>query len=275
MTLELTCDSLQLPSDLGLDLSTDFRFLFFIGSGRTGSTLFGQILNFHPNCLISNESRFLERVLKKKTTIELAFQAMCRDARHQFDQGLEHSNHYRTSIAQYQPRWKPMSGLHAEEGFLKRIITVIGDKKAGGATKALRRHKEPFEALLAANSNVYLLQMIRDPATAALSYLRSHQIPTFEEACEKVIKDTATAHQLSSLEHRYRHVFYEDLLDCPEEQVTDTCRWLGLPAEKSWIEKIVSVVDRTPSLLPAHQRRVANRLLERENVSILRRYRTE
>ena len=48
-----------------LVLAKDFRLLFFVGSERSGTTLFGQILNYHPNCLIANESKFLEKVLRK------------------------------------------------------------------------------------------------------------------------------------------------------------------------------------------------------------------
>ena len=85
-----------------LVLAKDLRLLFFVGSERSGTTLFGQILNFHPNCLIANESKFLERVLRKGRSPSVAFTKMCDQAKHQFESGLENAHHYRTSVGQYQ-----------------------------------------------------------------------------------------------------------------------------------------------------------------------------
>ena len=41
------------------------NYLVFVGSGRTGSTLVGQLLNNHPNIAISSELRVLTNALKK------------------------------------------------------------------------------------------------------------------------------------------------------------------------------------------------------------------
>ena len=47
------------------------NYLVFVGSGRTGSTLVGQLLNKHPNIAISSELRVLTNALKKLVLFEL------------------------------------------------------------------------------------------------------------------------------------------------------------------------------------------------------------
>ena len=42
------------------------KYLFTIGAPRSGTTMLGYILNSHPNILISNESRVLNKIFEKK-----------------------------------------------------------------------------------------------------------------------------------------------------------------------------------------------------------------
>ena len=46
------------------------NYLVFVGSGRTGSTLVGQLLNKHPNIAISSELRVLTNALKKNKKVK-------------------------------------------------------------------------------------------------------------------------------------------------------------------------------------------------------------
>ena len=255
-----------------LKLAKDFRLLFFVGSERSGTTLFGQILNYHPNCLVANESKFLEKVLRKGRSSAEAFTAMCDQAKHQFESGLENADHYRTSVPRYQPRWKPMGHLTQADEFTKGELLVVGDKKARSAIKTFDRDRAGFMSFLAEHPNVYLLQMVRDPAAAGLSYMKSHEIPTFREACERIINSSRIADELSSIGSRYHRVFYEDLLESPHEQIRTTCEWLGLPITEVWLDRMAALVDKENPAVPEARRIEASDILRESGATVLDRY---
>ncbi len=253
-------------------LAKDFRLLFFVGSERSGTTLFGQILNYHPSCLIANESKFLEKVLRKGRSPNESFKAMCDQAKHQFESGLENAHHYRDSVGRYQPRWKAMGHLSETDDFTKGEILVVGDKKARGAVKVFERKKDRFMTFLSEHPNVYLLQMVRDPAAAGLSYMKSHEIPTFREACDRIIHCARVADQLSSIGTRFHRLFYEDLLESPHEQIRATCAWLGLPVTEVWLERMAALVDKQNPVVPDERRMEASRILRGHDARVLERY---
>jgi len=255
-----------------LVLAKDFRLLFFVGSERSGTTLFGQILNYHPNCLIANESKFLERVLRKERSPEESFKRMCDQAKHQFESGLENAHHYSTSVGRYQPRWKAMGHLSETDDFTKREILVVGDKKARGAVKVFERNRERFMTFLSDNPNVFLLQMVRDPAAAGLSYMKSHEIPTFREACGRIIHCSHVADQLSSIGSRFHRLYYEDLLESPHEQIRATCAWLGLPITEVWLDRMAALVDKENPAVPDERRIEASDILREHDARVLGRY---
>ena len=255
-----------------LRLAKDFRLLFFVGSERSGTTLFGQILNYHPNCLIANESKFLEKILRKGRSSAVAFTEMCDQAKHQFESGLENAHHYSTSVGRYQPRWKAMGHLSETDDFAKGEILVVGDKKARGAVRVFEKNPERFMTFLSDHPNVFLLQMVRDPAAAGLSYMKSHEIPTFREACNRIIHCSRLADQLSSIGSRFHRLFYEDLLDSPHEQIRATCAWLGLPVTESWLDQMASIVDKENPDVPEERRLEASDILREHGGTVLERY---
>lgn len=100
--------------------------MLFIGSPRTGSTLLGQLINFHPQCLIANESRFLTNVVSRGVTNEEAVDRIIDQATKQFESGLENDSYFGKTIDRYQPRWLPFADLAAQPEFRKRQpIAVI------------------------------------------------------------------------------------------------------------------------------------------------------
>ena len=74
------------------------KYIFTIGAPRSGTTLLCQMLNNHPNVLLSNEDRTIEKVLYKKIKFDEAIKQSNISAYEQFIGG------YR-SIQKIQSKW--------------------------------------------------------------------------------------------------------------------------------------------------------------------------
>ncbi len=217
--------------------------LLFIGSPRTGSTLLGQILNYHPQCLISFEENVVGRHLVKFVSFEKLLVCMAKSARETFEKGLEKTGRMNAGV--YQPRWSSFADLRTSPDFKKRDIAVVGDKKAGGTAMAVRDHPETFIRLIKNNPSFKLLQVIRNPITAALSYMKSHAIDSFEEACSHIVETTGVAYGMTRLFPQQSFtVFYEDLLEHPEKTLTGLCGFLTIQVSSSWLEEIIKRINR-------------------------------
>ena len=258
-----------------MKLKRDMKYLFFIGSGRTGSTLVGQLINYHPNCLISNENRFLDALFHEKEAPEVNFKRMLVSAMAQFQSGLENAPHFKKNLSRYQSRWKDMSYLAQDEDFHKKEIKVIGDKKAGGTTGLYRKSPEKFMRIveqLETEHQMCFLQVVRNPAIAARSYMASHKVPTFNEACQKVIDDTVTAARIQGHVSFYHSLHYEDLLGNPTAELTKLLSWLNLETPQPWFSKIQHVVDANDRKACRDDLLESASLIDKAGGSLLERY---
>lgn len=220
--------------------------LLFIGCGRTGSTLLGQMLNYHPRCLIANEARVLTRWVAGEATFEGLLREAARSALMQFRAGLERSERFAPSHARSQPRWRSFAELAEDPAFAKESVCVIGDKKAGGATEAVLANERAVAGLVAAYP-IRLLQVVRDPVAAAASAMRAHGVPTFAAACERIVGQSAAAHRFASrFGGRSLTVAYEDLCATPRIELTRIASWLDLPAPPRWLDEMAARVDDAP-----------------------------
>lgn len=220
------------------------RVLLFIGSPRTGSTLLGQLLNLHPNCLIANEARFLTHLLEGAGRFnELLGQVRSR-AWEQFRSGLEHDAHFAATLDRYQPRWVGTAHLADHPACRKGAIRVVGDKKAGGNTQAILAHPDEAEALMRRHPEIVLLQIVRHPIEAARSYMRSHGLETLDEALATIVDLTASAGRWGRrFPGRYHHLAYEALCDDPASHLQALLAWLGLSCAPEWVNAVRPIVD--------------------------------
>lgn len=215
------------------------KLLLFIGSPRTGSTLLGQILNYHPACLISNEFRLLHKLIIDKIPYHEALGKMSKVALWQFATGLENDPYYGKTLSQYQKQWLPFHELALDRDFYKREIKVIGDKKAGGNTDVYLNYPYQTINFLKTSDTIHLLQIIRNPVDAALSFMKSHHIASFEKACEDIIKRTHIAYTLcQKVSNPSWYIYYEDLLANPQEVLHTIMNWLNLSYSQRWLTTI-------------------------------------
>ena len=75
------------PAELAPWRDTFEKLLLFIGSPRTGSTLLGQILNYHPQCPVATEARLVTQVVMHGVPFEEALARTVQAATKQFEQG--------------------------------------------------------------------------------------------------------------------------------------------------------------------------------------------
>lgn len=223
--------------------------LYFIGSPRTGSTLLGQIINYHPNCLISNESRFLQKVIEKGQDKISARQEMLIDACYQFNESLERTDRFSKTINTYQPKWQSFTQFKGNANFNKKDILLIGDKKAGGNIHVYRNNKEKFEEFVA-QEDPYFLMITRNPAETAISYQKSHGSGTIEDAIRKILIDMRDAY-LFGLNHKFKIVRYEDLITSTDEFLLTLFQFLDIQTDAQWRKEIATVVNHDNVLVDA------------------------
>lgn len=248
----------------GTDLE-DRTLLIFIGSPRTGSTLLGQLINYHPQCLVSTEERFLQQVITQGIPIDKALRSVKKAAIKQFKMGLENDKKYGKSLNRYQNRWIRMNHLSGDPDFKKREIEVIGDKKAGGTTQVFIDNPAERVEFLESHLNTRLIQIIRNPVHAAISYMKSHRIDSFEKACDEIIMKTHVAHNLGNrTANRYHYLYYEDLLETPQKELTRILTWLKVDVSDRWLDKISEIINhREPAQHPAEYDRIAQKLIQK------------
>lgn len=241
------------------------KLLLFIGSPRTGSTLLGQIINYHPQCLISTESRFATSVIIQGASYEEAIKKIVEMAHEQFVTGLEKAPHFSKTIDRYQPKWLPFESLSRDVDFAKGTIKVVGDKKAGGTTEAFIAKPEAMLGLLASHPNIHLIQIIRNPVNAALSLMKSHKVESFKDACKEIVEKTHAAVTLGNMvSNPYLSIYYEDLLANPTKEIKKILSWLNVEDNASWLDKIGKKVNKSKmeAELPQY-RQIATELIQK------------
>lgn len=222
------------------------KILIFIGAPRTGSTLLGQIINYHPNCLISTEHSLMTKVVANNKHFKRELGLLYKEASKQFKTGLENDDHYGKTINRYQPKWKDMGHLANDPVFRKGDIKVVGDKKAGGTTKTYLSYSNKMIDFLNVNPNIYLLQILRHPIAAADSYMKSHKIETFDLALENIIEYSCAANELSKKVVNSNHkLYYEDLTTNVELEMRYIFSWLGVDVNDMWLSKIKEIINVT------------------------------
>lgn len=143
--------------------------MFTFGFGRSGSTILGQIINQHPQCLIANESRFLQSFhkqtngqLNSKIIEQKLIEILRNNAINKWNNGLNQKE------LNCQKDWNNFKFT-----LNKDQIKVIGDKKSGGNTRLLQKDPLLIKKLLTIAPNAKFIINVRNPYTMATSLKRN------------------------------------------------------------------------------------------------------
>jgi hypothetical protein len=221
-----------------ITLEKDFKYLLFVGSGRTGSTLVGQLLNCHPSVLITNESRVLQHCVNTDTTLlsqvyklaEVAYGEFL-NGTHQYDkpEKEQHKN-------KWQRDWKNTTQFSLPE---KNIIRFIGDKKQGGNTKLVIHSEDKVRKALS-KINFIPITVVRNPEQVFKSYVRLNNDLTVSR--KTVFNDMLLGYNFCR-ENNGIVMRYENLLNDPAGWCKNICRVLKLDYSEAWKDIVCNTVN--------------------------------
>jgi len=222
------------------------KYLFFAGYPRSGSTLLGQIINYHPNCLVSNEFRALDFIIKDSHDIDDVMSAAAEDAQKLLQTGLENYKNY--NINKFQDKWKNTDFLYNNPVLKKRDIKLIGDKKAGSTTKLYNSHKNEFLKFLKLNPDIFFIKIERDIESTCKSYVKSHphEARDVASAREKILDlDNKSNEFLDNVNHQNKYVIkYESLVNNPRLEIYQLFCFLNLNTQPEIINLISKLVNK-------------------------------
>ena len=220
-----------------LGLSKDFRYLLFVGSGRTGSTLVGQLLNNHPEILITNESRVLQKCVAENKKLSQHIPSLIRESMQTF----LHGTHQYDRVGQdnqrkvWQRDWVDTSKL---ERVPKQHIKLVGDKKQGGNTTTILQGESAV--LEAVDMKFVPISVVRDPKQVFKSYVKLNS--DLEKSANIVIRDMTAGYDFVR-RHDGIIVRYENLLSDPKQWCGQVCDILGVSRCSRWSELVEQTVS--------------------------------
>ncbi len=206
-------------------------FPILVGSGRSGTTLFRNILDSHPDLAVTHEAHFIAPLAQRRTRYE---------TEDGFDVGALVDDLYANAnfVRQGLDRTEVASALSSSGvRSYADAVRVVYRLYADGQGKSLYGDKTPgyvtqIGLLGGLFPEAHFIHIIRDGRDVALAYLdRSEWGPaTMADAAlywaSRVSRGRAAGRALGP--DRYLEVRYEDMVDDPERVTTEMCAFLGL-----------------------------------------------
>lgn len=208
----------------------------FVGSGRTGSTLTGQLLNNHPEVLISNEIRALNHCFENKVNLSSLIENI---ARHSYDELINGTLKYDQSYSKksrnvWQRDWVDISKIKKIE---KSKIKLIGDKKQGGNSEMLSKFPELVNHI---DVNFLSISVVRNPEQVFCSYFRVNN--DLNKSIETTIKNMIFGYGFVK-SNKGVILNYDKLLSEPAKWCDEVYKKLNLQRNECWeavVEKSLS-----------------------------------
>jgi hypothetical protein len=210
------------------------RFCFFVGYGRSGSSLLGSLLNAHPDVVIAHELGVIPYVEHGFTRNQLYGTLLRRDR----------------DFASLGRRWTGYEYAvpHQHQGDVRRL-RVVGDKH--GEITALQIDKRPHSlAKLRATVGVPIraLYVTRNPYDNIATFARRMRT-SIDDATAKYADLCRCVDTVTSLlgPDELLHVDYDAFLGAPGPGLAALCRFLDVDAEPAYLDDCASVVWAKPS----------------------------
>lgn len=216
-----------------MDLSSLNYFMLFIGHGRSGHSLFGALLNAHPNAVIANELDIF-RMFNIKSTDE--------------------SQIYRAVLKKGPQVWKHIKKRKKDWPWLSRYenLQVLGTKKGGGTESYLRSNYGDLHQLKKTLSVPIKFIHVKRNMYDNISTVLKKGGPKFgfsdlDTAIDRyfagipVIKKVRENEDVLEIKH-------EDFIANPKQLITEACEFLDLPVPDDYLDFCVSVVWKEPRI---------------------------
>lgn len=202
-------------------------FPFFVGSGRSGTTLFGIIFDAHPDLAVAHEAHFVADLAVRRPQLLSAFDA------DSYLAGLEaNSNFQRLEVPSAAVR-SAVSGVTTYSDAVRATFSVLagqrGKRLYGDKTPGYLVHIPMLARLFAEARFVHI---VRDGRDVALAYVeRPEWGPTTIGAAAWNWRSRLTRARRAGRAlgpGRYVEVRYEALVSDPEPTVREVCAFLGI-----------------------------------------------
>jgi len=244
------------------------NYLLFIGSGRTGSTLVGFLINKHPEAAVTIESRMLDKAFDTNTPIKKYLKQLKKISNKEYmiQQKYVDKINENSSWDEWQSDWIYPN----EKSYLKKRknIKIFGDKKQGGTTRLLLKDEiKVFELLN--DLNIYFISCIRHPYSVVDSYSRLGLLS------DKIMSDYIkySLKGLSLINEKRGHiVFYENLLSNPESELYNLFNYLNLNVDKEFINTLLPLINTDKIVKPPKISNDLKKKLEIELPQVLSLY---
>jgi hypothetical protein len=215
------------------DFEAVATYCMFLGYPRSGHSLFGALIDAHPNAIISHELNSL-RYLQAGFSRDQIFALILNNSQTFAQAGREWTGYNYSVPNQWQGKFT--------------ALQVIGDKK-GGAT-SVRLHQDP-ELLRRLQDTVGVpirfIHVIRNPYDNISTMFRRNQRSLQENMaryfylCQGVLAVTRKLPEDAVLDVRH-----EDFLQDPKTHLHQICSFLGLEAPDAYLEDCAGIVYTSP-----------------------------
>ncbi len=226
-------------------------FPIFVGSGRSGTTLFRNIFDAHPELAMSHEAHFIAPMAKRRTAYEpasgFAIEAFVADL-------YANPNFRRLELDEAVVREalgadRPLTTADA----IRSVMASYADRES----KPLYGDKTPgyvihLELLGTVFPEAKFVHIIRDGRDVALAYVdRDEWGPSSVADAAHNWKSRVGRGRKAGTRlgpERYREVRYEDMVEDPEAMTQQLCAFLGLefdPAMLRYHEKAEAFIAST------------------------------
>ena len=206
------------------------RYCFFLGYGRSGHSLLGELLNAHPEIVVSHELDALKYVEHGFTRSQVFGLVLARDRTFGSAGRLWMGYEY-VVPNQFQGRFER--------------LRVIGDKKGAGTTRWLRENPGLLQRLRGiVRVPIRTVHVTRNPFDNIARLNLRKQDPTIERTIQRyeaLCKGVRMArNELSSDE--ILDIRYEDFVASPAESLVQMCKFVGVDAAPDYVDDCTSIV---------------------------------
>jgi hypothetical protein len=209
-------------------------FCFFIGYPRSGHSLVGQLLNAHPNTVISHELNVL-RYLKPGFAREQIYALILDRDRWFADRGREWTGYSYDVEGAWQGTWTDLE--------------VIGDKEGAATSNWLAQDEDKLELLRErVEDPIRALHVTRNPFDNITTMARVGDI-SLASATRLYFRlaDTCAWAREQMDEEEYLDVRHEDLIQHTARELSNMASFLGVEAPSEWLEPCAELVYDEPN----------------------------
>ncbi len=218
MTIDYTKAEILAIEHQHKQLNEDIELLLFVGHAHSGHSIIGSILDCHQHVVLANEVNIVKATSEHRLSARQIEAVLLHESRTSAD------NKWLNSAYQYDIE-------HSLQGSAKKEPRVIGDKKAGGTTRILRRDPWLLDYLLSEyGKRLKFIFVQRNPLDVVAAYSYYMKQPICQFHVDRYIENFQTVEHVKNTvaAEQFIQVSQDAFVNAPVEQVTTVFNFLNL-----------------------------------------------